>query len=133
MTSKRGCFYAGCKTSPSWGVESAAPAAKNPDGTPISILACDDHEQVLTADMRRAGTRYSLFPVIGPPITSGQEQQDRQAEDTEDYDVSYEEALDSLPWHVRALVNIVSVLIGPPMLIYYGIKWIAGFRPGRIK
>lgn len=123
MTSKPTCFYADCETSPSWGVESAA-APKNPDGSPWHMFACDDHEQVLTSDLRRAGTKYSLFPVIGPPIAP------HKCPSIED---SYEKEFQRLPPFQRALINgastLVTVLIAPPILIYYGVRWIFGWRP----
>lgn len=124
MTSERGCFYAGCKTSPSWGVESTA-APKKLDGSPWHLFACDDHEEVLTADLRRAGTKYSLFPVIGPPTIP------HKCPHAD----SYEEAFGELPGFERLLINgatiVVTVLIAPPILLYYGVRWVFGWRPNR--
>lgn len=121
MTSRSECFYADCSTSPSWGVESEA-APKNPDGSPWYLFACDDHEQHLTADLRRSGTKYRLFPVIGPPSRP-------KCPHVE----SYEEAFKSLPRGERMLINgatiLATVLVAPPILIYYGVKWIFGWRP----
>ena len=119
MTSKSKCFYSDCSTSPSWGVESSA-APSNPDGTPWYLFACDEHEERLTADLRRAGTRYSLFPVIGPPIMP-----------TTDV-ISYEEEFKKLPrferWFVTSVTVVVTLIIGPPMLLYYGIRWLLGHK-----
>jgi hypothetical protein len=88
------------------------------------MLTCDDHEQVLTSDMRRAGTKYRLFPVIGPPIGCPRH---RSPED------SYEAAFNELPAFERALINCataaVTLIIAPPMLLYYGVKWVFGWRP----
>ena len=100
--------------------------ARNPDGSPLYLFACDEHEQMLTADMRRAGTKYSLFPVIGPPTVSPP--CECSAEET------YERELKKMPVGLQHLVNAatigVMVVIAPPLLLYYGGKWLMGWRPG---
>lgn len=124
MTSKSGCFYGGCDESPTWGIESSV-AAKNPDGSPLCLYTCDEHEQVLTADLRRAGTKYTLFPVIGPPLVPSCS--------CPPIEVSYEQEFAKLPtpqrWIVNGLVVGVMCIIGPPMLLYYGVKRLFGSAP----
>ena len=128
MASKRKCFYSGCATSPSWGVESAA-APKNQDGSPWYLLACDEHEEALTTDMRRAGTKYALFPVIGPPDVPKECQHRIELFDED----TYESELKKLPPFTRVVINgvtfLIAVIITFPVLLFYGVGWILGWRP----
>lgn len=133
MTSRRECYYSNCNTAPKWGVSSSV-QTKNPDGTPLTLYACDEHYDPLTTKMREAGTRYSLFPINGPHmvIPSGCGCDDHESERAK-ADQVYEDELARMPWPARVLVNVavagVVLLIGPFMLLYFGGRWLLGWRP----
>lgn len=110
---------------------------KNPDGSHLTLFACDDHYRDITSEMRRVKTKYSLFPINGPHVVpppncclpeSGPPP-DTQAED------EIEQKIASLPVPLRILFEgacfVVMLVVGPFMLLYYGGKWILGWRPGR--
>lgn len=130
MASEKSCYYSGCDRTAKWGVVSGAPA-RQPDGSPLTLYACDDHYSGITGDLRQAGTKYSLFPINGPHIVSPCEHACSEQTDHE----SYERAIAEMPWPARFLVSgatfAVMVIIAPPVIFYYTIKYLSGWRPER--
>lgn len=105
------CFYPNCDLSPSWEVESLV-EKKNPDGSLLSLLTCDDHYGTITSDLRKAGTRYVLHP-LGE--AAAQTSQGRP------------HIIFRLV--VTALTVAVALVIGPFIIAYYGAKAAFGWRP----
>ena len=126
MTSQTKCFYSGCTASPKWGISSSV-KHKNPDGSPLTLYACDGHEGTLTAQMRDAGTKYTLFPVGGPHMVPPR---DCVAQTPEEL---FEQSMRELHPVFRHVINgvclVVGLVIGPFLLAYYGGKWLLGWRP----
>jgi hypothetical protein len=129
MTSEKSCYYSGCALTPKWGVTSGA-KARQPDGSPLTLFACDGHYSEITGDLRQAGTKYTLFPINGPHIVSPC---DHKCDNEDNPFESYEQELSKMPLPLRIVVTgatfAVMIVIGPPMIVYYTIKWVSGWRP----
>jgi hypothetical protein len=124
MTSRKSCFYSGCNESPYWAVASSV-KQKNPDGSPLVLLTCDEHYSSLTSQLIKAGTPYSLWPLEEP--------RREHSSTTQTYEEAYQIYCKTHSWPIRtglkALVFAVAVLITPFLIIYLGFQWIAGRRP----
>lgn len=139
MTVQRTCYSTTCGSEIRWGVVSSA-TKTGPDGSPLTLYSCDDHEPPLTKRLRTAGTRYQLFPVVKPA----------PAEPTIDPSLGWvrpcqapkpepikndEPELDTrrMSWIGRAVTKVVvlavSLAIAPAIIGYYGTKWFFGWRP----
>lgn len=125
VAGQRTCFSQSCSTGVRWGISSSV-EKKNPDGSPLTLYACDKHEPELTSALRAAKTRYQLFPVTDPdpvgwvrPVQAPEE-------------VVVNETKNRSLLHrifVSALVVAVGIIIAPFVIGYYGVKWICGWRP----
>lgn len=130
MTSNPACFYSACGDAPKWAVTSMA-QTKQPDGKPLLLYTCDNHYGTLTNNLRNAGTKYVLAPINGPHMVPP----------IDEAPATPEEALENkfkgrsiiFKAFVYPMITIVMVLIGPFMLVYYGCKWLLGWRPGKGK
>lgn len=124
VADQRTCFSAHCKTSVRWGIASSVKKT-NPDGSPLTLYACDDHERVLTRELRGAGTRYRLFPVEdqSPVLEWVQPITEKTSEPKKPSPVKR--------LITTTLVIIVGVVIGPFLIGYYGAKWLRGWRPSK--
>ncbi len=117
------CYHASCKTTPKWGVSSSV-KQKNPDGSDLTLYTCDVHYNVLTTDLKTAGTRYTLFPIgenhMVPPMTPEE---------------AFEELIRERSIFYKAFtysaVVLVGIVIGPPILLYYGVRWCAQWIYGK--
>jgi len=127
MTSQRTCFYSGCSKVPKWGISSSV-ERKDQDGAPLTLFACDEHEGGLTAHMRQAGTRYSLFPVGGPHMIAPADLAPENA-----HTAQLEHQASKLSGARRLAFNLVciavTIVITPFLLLYLGGKWMFGWRP----
>jgi hypothetical protein len=128
MTSPpQSCYYASCESTPKWGVSSQV-KRKNPDGSDLTLFTCDSHYDDLTGKLRSVGTKYSLFPVNGPHMVSPEE-----AEVTGDASAQPGMYPDFKTMIGKVLFAgtcyIVALIIGPFVILYYGGKWIFGWRP----
>jgi len=116
MTSEPSCYYASCNGTPKWAVTSMT-RTKQPDGNPLKLYTCDNHYTNLTSDLRKAVTRYTLEPIGGPhmvaPTTPEEDFKDLVKDRSTFYKV-----------FTCAAVIVVGVVIGPPMFVYYGVKWL---------
>jgi len=135
MTSQVTCYYSNCDSSTKWAVASSV-AHRNPDGSPLSLYTCDDHYSNLTNNLRRAGTKYTLSPINGPHMTPPEGLAPEMAPVGE-YEIEFSSLIKhrSIPYKVGVFIAITLtvIIIGPPMLIYYGAKsllarlgWIRG-------
>lgn len=137
MMAQASCYFAHCEKTSRWGLASSV-EHRNPDGSPLTLFSCDSHYNDITSDLRLAGTKYTLFPINGPHMVQpgeGRSGEDYSGLGEAFHEVSYEEALHSLPWYQRLFVNVASVgatvVIGPFLVVYYGYKWVRGRRPGQ--
>ena len=132
MTIKDRCHHGDCEEPAKWGISSSVKKA-NPDGTPLTLFACDDHEEALTSMMRAMGTRYMLFPIDSKPHITAH-YGDKVQESSKLADAPYENELREMSILARVAVNLVIVTVGviisPAILIYFGGKWALGWRPG---
>lgn len=126
VTEPHTCFGADCKSDVRWGVESSV-KKRDFDGSPLTLYACDDHERILTAQLRTAKTRYRLFPVETPVATPVEAKSD--GEKAFDERVAKMSPFGQLMSNV--LVVVVCIVIAPFIAVYYGVKWIAGWRPAK--
>ena len=125
MTSQASCYHSGCTTAVKWGISSSV-EQKNPDGTSLTLFACDKHEGALTVRLRKAGTRYSLFPTNGPHFAPPIGLPPETVEE------AFKQDLARRPAVVRFLINattiLVVVVIAPFLLLYYGGQWALDHR-----
>lgn len=126
MTSQTKCFYSGCATDPKWGISSSV-KRKNPDGSPLTLYACDGHEGTLTAQMRAAGTKYTLFPVGGPHMVPPCDCIEPTSEEV--FERSMQGFHPVLRFAINVVCIVVGLVVGPCLLLYYGGRWILGWRP----
>lgn len=119
------CYYSNCNSEPNWGVASSV-ELKNADGSPLVLYSCDEHYYTITTDMRQAGTRYTLFPLTDK----------LRAQITQRVALSIvnpEETIRALPFVLRvlaySLTSVIFVVLVPPMTVYFGIRWLLGWRP----
>lgn len=131
MTIKDRCHHGDCEESAKWGISSSVKKA-NPDGTPLTLFACDSHEEALTSMMRAMGTRYMLFPIESKPYITDYYEAKVQ-ESSIPADEPYENELREMSILARVAVNLVIVTVGiivsPAILVYFGGKWALGWRP----
>jgi hypothetical protein len=124
MAFQKSCYYSGCSDFPKWGVSSET-EQKNINGEPLTLYTCDGHQGELTVQLRDAGTRYSLFPVSGPHLVTPTEPGPISPTTTR-------RGFKSTPFN-NLLANCACVMIGlvvtPFVLLYFGGKWIFGWRP----
>lgn len=128
------CFAAYCTAGVRWGVSSSV-KTKNPDGTPLTLYACDEHEPVITAKLRSAGTRYQLFPVEepcpnpGPGLALPAALPPRPKNPEEEF----ASEVKRMPFAKRIILSTILVVVGivvtPIIIIIYGVKWLCGWRP----
>lgn len=129
------CFSADCNATAKWGIASSV-QIRNPNGSPLTLYACDKHEELLTARLRSIGTKYQLFPVTSSKLgsTDDNKMSDRPRPTDESLtDKQINDRINRLPPARRIILKlmiiIVTIIVTPFVLIYYGIKWISGWRP----
>ena len=126
MTSNPACFYVDCSDAPKWAVTSMT-QVKQPDGKPLILYTCDDHYGTLTNNLRNAGTKYILSPVSVPVVVPSADDPPPAIEE------EFEEQLRKAPLIPRlffkGIIIIAGIIVGPFVLLYYGAKWIFGWRP----
>lgn len=136
MVEPHTCYSAYCDAAIRWRVVSLS-GAINPDGSPLALFACDRHEPALTAELRRAGTKYQLMPAspgpeadpslgwlranIGGPAGPIRSMLGRT-------NVRSKEPLLFRVWPAVMFI-VMMTLIGPFIFCYYGVKWLFGWRP----
>jgi len=130
MTSQPGCYHSDCGFTPKWGIMSSVPL-RNPDGTPLTLFACDDHYGALTGQLMEAKTRYSLYPINGPHIVSPHECEPPSGSIPPDEPQSPKTTLGMIFFFGACVA--VGTIIAPFMILYYGGKWVFGWRPSRIE
>lgn len=138
----RPCFSSACASEVHWGVTSSV-AKTNPDGSPLTLYACDVHEPSLTARLRVAGTRYTLFPVSEPtpapsppplePATTSPSLLPSVPDQIDIDNATFMLRVNAMPFPSKALIKgtiaVVMVSIAPFIIIYYFIRRFLGWRP----
>lgn len=127
MTSQpKSCYYAGCGETPMWIVASSVPQ-KNPDGSDLALLTCEEHYEVITGELRSAGTRYTLLPINGPHVVL----QACGRPPVDEFDGSEEYRPKTRVGRIlfSGVCIVVGVIIAPFIICYYAGRWILGYRP----
>jgi hypothetical protein len=124
MTSQPGCYHGNCRIPPKWGISSSV-RLRNPDGSPLTLFACDDHYGDLTTDLRAAGTRYSIFPIGGPHVVSLPTAEEEIEDKLKNSSLLSRIALNSA-------VAVAAIVVAPFLLAYYGGRWLLGWRPPEV-
>jgi hypothetical protein len=129
IVDEKRCHHGDCKNYANWGVASTV-KQKNPDGSPLTLFVCDEHEVKLTSMMRIVGTRYTLFPINNQNTTPNQDKQQNPILSSENIpDENYKKMPLTLLLIINIIVIIVGIVIFPFVLIYFGSKWTLGWRP----
>ena len=123
-----------CDASAKWGVASSV-KQKNPDGTHLTLYTCDSHYSNLTVDLKKARTRYALFPVgeshMTPPVSDEPAPEPEEEEEEEEED-AFEKKINEGPLVARLLfkgmIVTVGFIIGPFIAVYFGVRWLFGWR-----
>jgi len=131
------CYYAGCEVRPKWGIASSV-AQKNPDGTDLTLYTCDKHYEDLTGELRSVGTKYTLFPVNGPHLVQPEDgpplQMINNPGDPGEIPGVFREPtflLGKVAFNGACVA--AGLIIAPFLLVYYGGKWIFGWRPSNLE
>ena len=129
IVGEKKCYHGDCEDYAKWGISSSS-KQKNPDGSPLTLFSCNQHQSELTSMMRIVGTQYTLFPINNSDTTSHWNKIQNSSTPSK---LAYEKKFEKPPMLLQIIIHTILIIVGaaisPFVLIYFGSKWISGWRP----